>query len=88
MEKLQTEISQIIKEYVIDIITDSINPDINFLDEYSLDSIILMQILFDIEEKYNILFEEDDMEISKLSNINSLCEIINNKKGTNIYDKL
>lgn len=47
------------------------------LEDQGLDSLDIMSTFFEIEERYKIKINEDDIEKGKLSSINSIVEYVN-----------
>ena len=59
---IQNELIKIIKNNISVIYDDiEITLDMNFFDDLGVDSITLMQLILDIEERFNILFEEESI---------------------------
>jgi acyl carrier protein len=82
MEK--REIVEGVKDILKDSLRDTIdigeiNDDTNLLEEIHLDSIQAMEILLRIEEKFDIIIEDEDLNKKLFSSLSSLGDYISNK---------
>lgn len=73
------KVKKIIEKKLKDMNIESMDENINFLETYNIDSIGLMQIVFNIESEFNIVFEEENLLIENLSTISKLADIISAK---------
>ena len=73
-EKLGKEIINKLKEFVVSEEKKNIGPD-TVLEDTGIDSLSLISFIVQIEEAYNIEFDDDYLEEIMLSDINSLIEV-------------
>ena len=75
-----TDISMEIKKMVAalsgEITINEIKDDTNLFLELGFDSIMLVQLLADIEEHYGILLKDEDMDTDNLSTVSALVETV------------
>lgn len=74
-EKLGEEILNKLKEFVVSEGKDNINQD-TILEDTGIDSLSLISFIVQLEETYNIEFDDDYLEEIMLSTINSLIETV------------
>ena len=74
-EKLGEEIFNKLKEFVVSEGKDNINQD-TILEDTGIDSLSLISFIVQLEETYNIEFDDDYLEEIMLSTINSLIETV------------
>jgi Phosphopantetheine attachment site. len=55
---------------------EELDVNINLIDDLGFDSITIIQLVVDIESKFNILFSHEDMIMDKLNNISALYYLI------------
>jgi len=68
----------IIKIYLPeDVSVDEISPESNFINELNINSANLVDIVLDVEDKFNIRLENEDME--KMQTVNDALAIIERK---------
>jgi len=78
MNKLFDEIKEIIKKYAFDkTLADKANENSRIVADLRINSARVVDIVLDIEEKYNI--EIDDKSLEKIITINDAIEIITSK---------
>ncbi|MEN5196998.1 acyl carrier protein [Sphingobacterium faecium] len=59
---------------------EEITPDISLLEDgIGLDSISIVNLIVMIETEFKISFDEEDLSMDMFSNLNKLCEVIENK---------
>ncbi len=77
---IDKEIKKIIEEYIsTDYSISEINDDVSLKNDLGIDSISIIQILILLEDKFNIYFEED--EINDLREYGKLVKSISQKLG-------
>ena len=59
---------------------NDLGDDTSFLDEGILDSTGVLQLVFHLEDTYNIKVEDDEMLPENLDSINAICDFIERKK--------
>ena len=62
---------------------DNINLDknVNPIDDLGLDSFSMVMLIVEIESKYNIEFDDNDLNLEILSSTDKILDIIKKKKG-------
>ena len=80
MDKEQTiiELKEIIKPYIQDQSAfESLTENTDFINDLKINSANLVDVILDIEEKYNIVIDNDSME--RMVNVKAAMEIIESK---------
>ncbi len=80
-----------IKDELLVIIDNEIGDDLNSsvydiplddeLFQYGIDSLNIMKVILGIEEKYDIVYEDDELNIENFITINAICQTIEEKLG-------
>ena len=60
---------------------DEIDADTNLMTDYGFDSIMLVQLIVDIEEKFDFVFPDEYTTVDVLSKFSNLVQIINEYKN-------
>lgn len=55
---------------------EKINDDTNLLTDYGFDSIMLVELVSEIEDSFDIMFSDEDMDIEKLYSFRGLIDCI------------
>lgn len=79
-----TNLNENIKDILINISgreikTCEINDNTNIISDLGFDSVKIIQLIVEIENKFNIEIEDEDMDINNLNNCKSLRELIAKK---------
>jgi len=79
---MQEERYQILRKIVTtylpeDVSVDAISPESNFVSELNINSANLVDIVLDVEDKFDIRLENEDME--QMQTVNDALVIIDNK---------
>ena len=75
MSCLYSELKEIIcKNSSHDMTIEDVNQAKDLIEDFGYNSINLILLLMEIENKWNIIFDENKIQMSKLSNINYLFE--------------
>lgn len=73
-------IKDILKDSLKDtIVVDEIGAETNLIEEIRLDSIQAMEILLQVEEKFDIMIDDDDLNKALFSSMSSLSDYIMKK---------
>jgi len=56
---------------------NTLNESVNYFEFNYIDSLSIFSLVLDIEQEFNITFNESDFQDGKLSTINELAEFIN-----------
>ena len=59
---------------------NDLGDDTSFLDDGILDSTGVLQVVFHLEDTYNIKVEDDEMLPENLDSINAICAFLDRKK--------
>ena len=84
MNKEQTieELKSIVKPYIQNQEAfDALTENTDFINDLKINSANLVDVILDIEEKYNIVIDNESME--RMINVKSALEIIENKLSDN-----
>ena len=77
-EEYYSQFLDIIKPYLPeDLEVTDIKPDSHLIEELNINSAHLVDIMLDVEDAYNIILENEDME--KLQTVSDAIEIIRSK---------
>lgn len=82
MSKLsKEEVTLKVKEIISNVleqgeIVENITDDTNLLVDYGFDSIVLVELISEIEDNFGIMFSDEDMDIEKLYSFGGLIECI------------
>ena len=81
-EKTIEELKSIVKPYIQNQEAfDQLSEDTDFINDLNINSANLVDVILDIEEKYNIVIDNESME--RMINVKSALEIIENKLSDN-----
>jgi acyl carrier protein len=80
-EEIELEIKKVINEVLkLDIAPDDIAGNDSFFTEtLGLDSLNLINFVVALEEKYDIIIDDDDLRVELFENINTITQYIVNK---------
>lgn len=53
--------------------------DISLTNDLGFDSVKIIAVIIEVEERFNIIFEDDDLDLDKLDSFKSLSVIISEK---------
>lgn len=81
-EKTIEELKSIVKPYIQNQEAfDRLSENTDFIKDLNINSANLVDVILDIEEKYNIVIDNESME--RMINVKSALEIIENKLSDN-----
>jgi acyl carrier protein len=78
---MEERVIQILKEIRTDLNDqdfERINSSTNIITEINLSSLQMINFMFRIEEEFNVEIDFDNLDISKMNSITSLCDFIKN----------
>jgi acyl carrier protein len=75
------EVTSKVKEIISGVLeqgenVENINDDTNLLTDYGFDSIMLVELISEIEDSFDIMFSDEDMDIEKLYSFGGLIKCI------------
>ena len=77
-EQMISELKAIVKPYIQDQEAfDNLHEDTDFINDLKINSANLIDVILDVEEKYDIVLDNDSMD--KMLNIKAALEVINSK---------
>ena len=77
-EERYKKLKEIVKIYLPeDVSVDAISAESNFINELNINSANLVDIILDVEDTFNIILENDDMD--QMQTVEDALEIINTK---------
>ncbi|MBQ8085745.1 MAG: acyl carrier protein [Lachnospiraceae bacterium] len=81
MEKKEIEqkMMEIIEEEMPEIDADKIDLEASFTDEYGVDSVSLIKVIVDAEQKFNVKFDDRELALNKYNNFEDVVEVIEEK---------
>lgn len=72
-KKLENELKSIIAE-IVEIETEKITLDANFVEDLGMDSMMALEILASIEKRYKLRIPEENL--TKITNLNKVIELV------------
>ena len=70
------EVTSKVKEIISGVLEQGENVDTNLLTDYGFDSIMLVELISEIEDSFDIMFSDEDMDIEKLYSFGGLIKCI------------
>lgn len=67
-----------IKELIADILEsqEEISEDARLVEDLGIDSVLILQLIANIEMQFNITFDDEDLLVDKFSTVSSLADYI------------
>ena len=81
MEKKEIEqkILEILEEEMPELDADKVDLEASFTDEYGVDSVSLIKVIVDAEQKFNVKFDDKELALNKYNNFEDVVEVIEEK---------
>lgn len=57
-----------------------INENTNLIEDYEMDSLKLVELIIEIESEFQIIIEDDDLDLDKISSVSFLNSLVKDKK--------
>ena len=77
---IQDQIKEMISnEVLVGVSVDEIGSDVSLISDLSLDSIQMLALITGLESAFNIVLEDDDLDLENLSTVNRIAEFVNGK---------
>jgi len=71
----------IVEKVLVGVNPDEISNDSELVSELGLDSIQIIGLIGGLEEEFDIVLEDDDLDFELFSTINNLAKLVNGKLG-------
>ena len=79
---IQDKIKQMISdEVLVGVSVDEIGDDASLISDLNLDSIQMLSLITGLESGFNIMLDEEDLDLENLSSVNKLAEFVLKKLG-------
>ena len=73
--------NMIVERLFLNVSAGDIQDDENLMDEYSIDSVNLFEIIVGLEDEFEIVLEEDDFNVETFSTVSNIAEFVEKKRG-------
>ncbi len=75
---MEQKVINVIKELIADILEsqEEISEDARLVEDLGIDSVLILQLIANIEMQFNITFDDEDLLVDKFSSISSLADYI------------
>ena len=77
-DKIKAMISD---EVLVGVSVDEIGDDASLISDLNLDSIQMLSLITGMESQFNIMLDEEDLDLENLSSVNKLAEFVKKKLG-------
>lgn len=75
-DKIKAMISD---EVLVGVSVDEIGDNASLISDLNLDSIQMLSLITGLESKFNIMLDEEDLDLENLSSVNKLAEFVQKK---------
>jgi len=77
---IKDKIKQMISdEVLVGVSVDEIGDDASLISDLNLDSIQMLSLITGLESGFNIMLDEEDLDLENLSSVNKLAEFVQKK---------
>lgn len=75
---MEQKVMNEIKELIADILEsqEEISEDARLVEDLGIDSVLILQLIANIEMQFNITFDDEDLLVDKFSTVSSLADYI------------
>ena len=81
--KIQDQIKRLISnEVLVGVNVNEIGNDDSLISDFHLDSIQMIALITGLENEFNLLLEDDDLDLENLSTVNRLAAFFETKLGS------
>ena len=77
-DKIKAMISD---EVLVGVSVDEIGDDASLISDLNLDSIQMLSLITGLESQFEIMLDEEDLDLENLSSVNKLAEFVQKKLG-------
>ena len=79
---IQDKIKKMISdEVLVGVGVDDIGDDASLISDLNLDSIQMLSLITGLETEFNIMLDEEDLDLENLSSVNKLAEFVLKKQA-------
>ena len=78
-DQIKTMISN---EVLVGVSVDEIGSDVSLISDLNLDSIQMLALITGLESAFNIVLEDDDLDLENLSTVNRIAEFVSAKMNS------
>ena len=68
-------------EVLVGVDVEDIGDDASLISDLNLDSIQMLTLITGLESEFDIMLDEDDLDLEKLSSVNRIAEFVSKKLG-------
>lgn len=78
-EDIKNKLMEVIEEDLPDLDTKAVDVSADFVDEYDVNSIQLIQLIVDSENEFDVSFDDKELDLAKYKSFDDLIDTIDNK---------
>lgn len=78
-DQIKTMISN---EVLVGVSADEIGSDVSLISDLNLDSIQMLALITGLESAFDIVLEDDDLDLENLSTVNRIAEFVSAKRNS------
>ena len=78
-KEIEEKILEIIEEEMPELEVDKVDMEASFTDEYGVDSVSLIKVIVDAEQKFNVKFDDKELALNKYNNFEDVVDVIEEK---------
>jgi len=71
----------IVERLFLNVSAEDIQDDENLMDQYSIDSVNLFEIIVGLEDEFGIALEEEDFNVETFSTVGNIAAFVTQKRG-------
>ncbi len=81
MEKkeIKDKLLEIIEDEIPEVETDNLDTAASFVDEYGVDSVSLIKVIVDVEDAFDVKFDDRELALNKYENFDDVIDVIEEK---------
>lgn len=78
-EEIKSKLMEVIDENLPDIDPEKVDVSADFVEEYDMNSIQLIQLIVAAEEKFDVSFDDRELALNKYNSFDDVIDTIENK---------
>lgn len=78
-EEIKNKLMEVIEEDLPDLDTKAVDVSVDFVEEYDVNSIQLIQLIVDSENEFDVSFDDKELDLAKYKSFDDLIDTIDNK---------